>query len=98
MPGAQRSISVRRPLPWPPRVSCHTRRSARPGREHVVMLAAPTEDAMKIHTLALLVAAVVGCHHNKPATSPAAATKTDTPAASAQKPAPVVTTDQQVSP
>jgi peptidoglycan-associated lipoprotein len=62
------------------------------------MLAAPTEDAMKTITLALLATAAFGCHHDKKATTTPVPTN-DKPAATEQaKPAPQVTQDQQVSP
>ncbi len=61
----------------------------------MVIVAAPTEDAMKTPMLALAVALVCGCSHQKPkATTPTAA---EPPPENTTKPAPAVTTDQKVS-
>jgi peptidoglycan-associated lipoprotein len=62
------------------------------------MVAAPTEDAMKTITLALLATAAFGCHHDKKATTTPAPTNDQPAAAEQTKPAPQVTQDQQVSP
>ena len=54
---------------------------------------------MKTTTLTLVLAALVACHHDKKPVAPTTPTaKTDTPAPTPDKAAPVVTQDQKVSP
>jgi peptidoglycan-associated lipoprotein len=63
------------------------------------MLAAPTEDAMKITSLALIVAALIGCHHDKAKVAPTTPIgKADKPAPKEDAPSPPITADQKVSP
>src|ERR1700690_557406 len=62
----------------------------------MVIVAAPTEDAMKTPMLALAVALVCGCSHQKPKTT--TPTEAEPPEEkNVQKPAPPVTADQKVS-
>jgi peptidoglycan-associated lipoprotein len=62
------------------------------------MVAAPTEDAMKIATSALFLALALGaCHHDAPKTTPALKSDTPPPAADTKQ-LEQVTTNQQVSP
>jgi peptidoglycan-associated lipoprotein len=62
------------------------------------MLAAPTEDAMKITAIAFALATVAACSHDKPAAAPPPPPSTP-PAAQETKPTPPpVQQDQKVSP
>src|SRR5439155_24998981 len=59
---------------------------------------ARSELAMMKTMTILLLAAALGCHHDKPAVKPTPITADQPPAPKPDKPAPQVTQDQQVSP
>ncbi len=63
----------------------------------MVIVAAPTEDAMKTPMLALAVALVCGCSHQKPKTTTPTTEAEPPEEKNVQKPAPPVVADQKVS-